>query len=177
MKTRVWIAVLVGFLLVTPLTACGGADSIDATVEALGSLTGEPAEEQVSMRLGEWVEASGLAMVARMVEDPAVPDTSHYDPKPGTRLVAVEWELGSLSTTHQSAPHSAQLIDDRGARHDAVFGAMADHRDIEMRPIRTGERVSGWLAFEVPEGRTPVALEYKPSIWGRSIELLVSLVE
>jgi hypothetical protein len=179
MKMRVWIAALVGLILVPALAACGGADSIDATVAALASVTGEPTEvkAQVSTRLGEWVEASGLAMVARALEDPANPKTGSYEPTPGTRLVAVQWELGSLSDTHQSAPHAAQLIDDRGVRHDAVFGAMAEHLDFVSGPIRTGERVSGWLAFELPEGRRPVALEYKPSVWGRAIELKVSLVE
>jgi hypothetical protein len=179
MKMRVWIAVLVGFMLVAGIAACGGTNGIEATVEALASVSGDSAEaeEQVSTHLGEWMEGSGLAMVAWAVEDPANPKSSSYEPKPGTRLVAVEWELGSLSDTHHSAPHAAQLIDDRGVRHDAVFGSMADHRDIENRPIRMGERIRGWLAFELPEGRTPLALEYRPSVWGRDIELKVSLVE
>lgn len=179
MKLRVGLAVLVGFMLVLGLTACGGTSGIEATVEALTLVTGEPAEaeEQESTRLGEWMEGSGLAMVAWAVEDPANPKTGSYDSNPGTRLVAVEWELGSLSDTHHSVPHAAQLIDDRGVRHDAIFGVMADHVDFLSDPIHTGERVRGWMAFEVPEGATPVALEYKPSIWGRAIELKVSLVE
>jgi hypothetical protein len=179
MKNRVWTAVLVGMVLVLSLAACGGANSIDATVAAVAAVSGEQteAQEQESTHLGEWMEGSGLAMVARAVEDPANPKTSSYEPKPGTRLVAVEWELGSLSSTHHGTPHAAQLIDDRGVRHDAIFGAMADHRDIENRPINMGERVRGWLAFEVPDGASPVALEYKPSVWGRDIELKVSLLE
>ena len=179
-KRVLGVLVLVGMVFALGLAACGEKTDAEVTATALAAVTDDsPVEhsEPGSNRLGEWTEGSGLAMVARAVEDPATPDTSNYDPKPGTRLVAVHFELGSLSGTHHGAPHAAKLIDDRGVKYEAVYGAMAEHPEIESVAVGMGERVSGWLAYEVPEGAEPVFLEYKPSVWGRSIELRVSLTE
>ena len=116
-------------------------------------------------------------MVAHAIEDPAVPDTARYEPKPGTRLVAIHFELGSLSGTHHGTPHAAKLIDDRGIKYEAVYGAMAEHPEIESIAVGMGERVNGWIAYELPDGAVPTYLEYKPDVWGRSIQLRVSVTE
>ena len=179
-KRLSWVSVLVAMLLVLVLSACGEKTDAEVTATALAAVADESAvehSEQGSNRLGEWTEGSGLAMVARAVDDPATPDTANYEPKPGTRLVAVHFELGSLSGTHHGTPHAAKLIDDRGVKYEAVYGAMADHPEIESVAVGMGEKVSGWIAYEVPEGAVPAFLEYKPSVWARSIELRVSLTE
>jgi hypothetical protein len=54
---------------------------------------------------------------------------------------------------------------------------MAEHKEIATGIISMGDRVRGWLAFELPEGVTAVSLEYKPIAWNRVIELRVSLGE
>jgi len=178
-KKVFWVPVLVAMLLVLALSACGEKTGAEMTATALAAVTNSPAEtsEPGSNRLGEWVEGSGLAMVARAIEDPAVPDTARYQPKPGTRLVAIHFELGSLSGTHHGTPHAAKLIDSRGVKYEPVYGAMAEHPEIESVAVEMGERVSGWIAYELPEDAVPEFLEYKPDVWGRYIELRVSLVE
>jgi hypothetical protein len=179
-KRALGALVLVALLLVLALCGCGEKTSAEVTATALAEVTSdEPVEhvEQGSEQLGEWAEGSGLAMVARAIEDPAAPDTASYEPKPGTRLVAVLFELGSLSGTHHGTPHAAKLIDQRGVKYEAVYGAMADHSEIESVAVSMGERVKGWIAYEVPDGAVPTFLEYKPSVWGRHIELRVSLTE
>lgn len=178
-KRSFWVPVLVGILLALALTACGEKTGAEVTATALAAVTDSPVEhaEPGSNRLGEWTEGSGLAMVARAIEDPAVPDTTGYEPKPGTRLVAVHFELGSLSGIHHGTPHAAKLIDSRGVKYEVVYGAMAEHSEIEALAVEMGERVSGWLAYELPEDAVPMFLEYKPSVWRRDIELRVSLVE
>ena len=179
-KKAFWVPVLMGILLAMALAACGEKTGAEATATALAAITDSPVEhsEPGSNRLGEWAEGSGLAMVARAIEDPAVPDTTSYEPKPGTRLVAVHFELGSLSTTHHGSPRETKLIDSRGVRHEtAVYGAMAEHPEIGSVAVEMGQRVSGWMAFELPEDAVPEFLEYKPNTWGRDIELRVSLVE
>jgi hypothetical protein len=99
------LALLAGICLVLALAACGETNGIDieatATAVALANdrpVSGTPEESASfeSTRLGEWVEGSGLAMVAYAVEDPAVPNTNLYEPRPGTRLVGVELEIGCL---------------------------------------------------------------------------------
>jgi len=178
-KRSSWAWVLVLIWIVAALSACGEKSAVELTATAMAEVTDSPVEPvtQESNRLGEWAEDSGVALVARAIEDPAVPDTRRYEPKPGTRLVAVLFELGSLSGTHHGSPQGAKLIDDRGRRHEAVYGAMAEHEEIDSVVVDMGERISGWMAFELPDGAVPMFLEYKPTIWGRDIQLTVSLTE
>ena len=179
-KRALGVLVLVGMVFALGMVACGEKTDAEVTATALAAVTDDaPVEhsEPGSNRLGEWAEGSGLAMVARAIEDPAVPDTERYQPKPGTRLVAVHFELGSLSGTHHGTPHAAKMIDDRGVKYEAVYGAMAEHPEIESIAVSMGERVSGWMAYELPEGAVPMFLEYKPDVWGRNIELRVSLTK
>ena len=174
------VLVMVGTLLALGLAGCGEKTDAEVTATALAAVTDDsPGEdsEPGSNRLGEWTEGSGLAMVAHALEDPAEPDTTSYEPKPGTRLVAVHFELGSLSGTHYGTPHAAKMIDDRGVKYEAVYGAMAEHPEIESIAVSMGERVNGWMAYELPDGAVPTFLEYKPDVWGRNIELRVSLTE
>ena len=181
MKREHWVRLLVGLLLILGLAACGGGNGVEATATALAAATDSPADapgqEQESTTLGQWVEGSGLAMVAHTVEDPAVPNPEYYEPKEGSRLVAVEFELGCLADSHIVQAQETRLIDDLGRKHEAIYGAMADHRAISSGAIAMGERVRGWLAYELPDGRVPQSLEYAPTVWGRNIRLEVSLVE
>ena len=167
-KNAYWVPALVGMLLILVLSACGEKTDAEVTATALAGVTDSPTEhsEPGSNRLGEWTEGSGLAMVARAIEDPAVPDTPNYQPKPGTRLVAVHSELGSLSGSHHGTPHAAKMIDNRGVKYEPVCGAMAEHPEIESVAVEMGERVSCWMAYELPEDAVPIFLEYKPDVWG-----------
>ena len=181
MKRGLWAVLLVGLVLTFGLVACGDGNGVEATATALAAATDPPADtpgqEQESTSLGEWVEGSGLAMVAHTVEDPAVPNPEYYEPREGARLVAVEFELGCLANSHIVQAQETRLIDNLGRKHEAIYGAMADHRAIGSGEIAMGERVRGWLAYELPDGRFPQSLEYAPTVWGRNIRLEVSLVE
>ena len=183
MRRIAGIVLLAGVLLVLVVTACGDSTGIEATATAIAKArnqqgeTPEPEQDEASTSLGQWVEGSGLALVAYAVEDPAVPDTQNYQPREGARLVAVELELGCLADSHHVQAQEAKLIDDRGRKHEPIYGAMAEHRAIESGSISMGERVRGWLAYELPDGVMPQALEYAPTVWGRNIKLQVSLVE
>lgn len=181
MKKALWALLLAGICLALVLAACGETNRLDikATATALALVARTPVAGTAveSTRLGQWVEASGLAMVAHAVEDPAVGNADLYEPTPGTRLVAVELEIGCLEDSHNFTPQEASLIDSRGRRHEPVYRAMAEHGAIPTGVITMGERVRGWLAFELPEGVTAESLEYKPNVWNRVIELQVSLLE
>jgi len=177
------VMLLVGVLLVLVVAACGDSTGIEATATAIAKArnqqgeTPEPEQEEASTSLGQWVEGSGLAMVAYAIDDPAVPDPQNYEPREGARLVAVELEIGCLADSHHVQAQEAQLIDDRGRKHEPIYGAMAEHRAIVSGSISMGERVRGWLAYELPDGAMPQALEYAPTVWGRNIKLEVSLAE
>ena len=151
-------------LLIVSLSACGGSprDDVVATAAAIEGKSSAPAStpQSATERLGEWAEKDEVAMVARSVEDPAKVSTEVYEPKPGTRLVAVEFEMGCLAGAHQFGPQLTKLVDTKGKTYDRVPRAMADHEDMEVTTLHAGERLKGWLAYEVPEGAQPAHLIY-----------------
>ena len=158
------LSVAVILLLTMLLAACGGTSGHDvaATAAAIGVQSSGPASTPQSKteNLGEWAEKDEVAMVAHAVEDPAKVNAETYEPKPGTRLVAVEFEMGCLAGSHQFGPQLTKLADSRGKAYDRVSNAMADHEDLAVTELHAGERLRGWLAFEVPEGAEPASLVY-----------------
>ena len=158
------LLVAVVLLLAVSLAACGGSSGHDvlATASAIGAQSSGPAgtPQSRSERLGEWAEKDQVAMVAHAVEDPANVDAEVYQLKPGTRLVAVEFEMGCLAGGHQFGPQLAKLADTRGKTYDLVLNAMADHEDLAVTELHAGQRLRGWLAYEVPEGAEPASLVY-----------------
>jgi hypothetical protein len=156
--------VFVLMLSMLAVAACGGSPTSTVEIPTLppGVGSSSPADEprDTTEKLGEWAEKDGLALVARAVDDPAKPDTSAYEAKPGTRLVAVQIELGALEVGRQADPHLAKLIDAKGRSYEMVSGAMADHEPLTVKRLSAGERVTGWIAFEVPEGAQPTYLDY-----------------
>jgi len=151
-------------LLVVVLSACGGSprEDVAATASAIEGKSSAPASTPQSKteKLGEWAEKDEIAMVARAVEDPAKVSTEVYEPKPGTRLVAVQLDLGCLAGAHQFGPQLTKLVDTKGKTYDRVPRAMAEHEDMEVTTLHAGERLKGWLAYEVPEGAQPAYLVY-----------------
>lgn len=151
-------------LLTVFLPACGGSPRGDvaATAAAIEGKSSAPASTPQSKteKLGEWAEKDEIAMVARAVEDPAVVSAEVYEPKPGTRLVAVQLELGCLAGAHQFGPQLTKLMDTKGKTYDRVPRTMADHEDMVVTTLHAGERLEGWLAYEVPEGAQPAYLVY-----------------
>jgi hypothetical protein len=135
---------------------------VAATAAAIGAQSSGPASTPQSKteKLGEWAEKDEVAMVAHAVEDPANVNAEVYQLKPGARLVAVEFEMGCLAGSHQFGPQLIKLADTRGKTYDRVPNAMADHEDLAVTDLHAGERLRGWLAFEVPEGAEPASLVY-----------------
>ena len=158
------LLLIIAALLVASLAACGDSsrEDIAATAVAAEAHSVGPASTPRSKteKLGEWAERDEVAMVARTVEDPAKVNTEAYEPKPGTRLVAVELEMGCLAGSHQFGPQLVKLVDTRGKSYERVPHAMADHEDLTVTDLHAGDRMRGWLAFEVPEGAEPAILAY-----------------
>lgn len=154
----------VALLIALCLWACGSSpgDEVATTVAGVEAQGDGPVSTPQSRteRLGEWAEKDAVAMVARAVEDPAKADPTAYEPKPGTRLVGVELEMGCLAGSYQFGPQLVNLIDTRDQSYERVPSVMADHEDLVVTTLRAGERLRGWLAFEVPEGAEPASLVY-----------------
>ena len=144
---RFWLAGMAMVLVAALLSACGSSPRGDvaATAAAIQGHSSAPAgtPRTQTEKLGEWAEKDEVAIVARAVEDPAKVSTEVYEPKPGTRLVAVQFEMGCLAGAHDFGPQLTKLVDTNGKTYDRVPRAMADHEDMVVKTLHAGERIEG----------------------------------
>jgi hypothetical protein len=120
--------------------------------------TPEPAQEA---NLGDLVEQEGYSLVAVTVEDPA-PAGLLYTPTEGTKLVAVEVVIGNVSGERVTVNAlSSTLVDSDGFAHQAELAGRDGQ--IDLVDLKPGERVKGWIAFEIPEDVTPNIFKYEVS--------------
>ncbi|NLE74293.1 MAG: DUF4352 domain-containing protein [Actinobacteria bacterium] len=114
--------------------------------------------------LGDSVEGGGYGLAANEVENPAKPGLL-YQAEAGKKLVAVDVVIYNLSGEPLSAnPLNAQLIDKEGLTFTAELGG----RDGQVQTVTLfkGERVRGWIAFEIDENSVPAKLKYSASMFG-----------
>lgn len=185
MRLRLCLGVFIGLLVALSL-ACGDsaptstpkvstataegeaqADVVTAPLEEAAEPTSEPEPAAAPTdtpvpqlpALGEVAEKNGCTLMALALEDPAPPGTL-YSPAAGTKLVAVEIEVGNISDEPIGVnPLHAALVDSEGFKHSVEL-AGRDHQ-IATLEINTGERVKGWVAFEVPEEAVPATLHFE----------------
>ena len=116
---------------------------------------------EIDAGLGEMVESEGYSLVVEVIEDPASPGIL-YTPLEGTRLVAVEIavgnESGELITVN---PLNTILVDTNGYLYEAEL-AGSDNQ-LDLVDLNAGERVRGWVAFEIPEDAVPESVRYQVS--------------
>lgn len=120
--------------------------------------TPEPVQEA---NLGDLFEQDGYSLVAVTVEDPA-PAGLLYTPTEGAKLVAVEVIIGNVSGERVTVNAlNSTLIDSDGFAHQAELAGRDGQ--IDLVDIKPGERVKGWVAFEIPENVTPNIFKYEVS--------------
>lgn len=113
-------------------------------------------------KLGDLVEQFGYSLSAVTVEDPTKPGML-YKSKQGYKLVAVEIVLGNVSGDTLSVnPLNAVLVDTEGY----VYTTELASRDgqIDTIDLSTGEKVKGWIAFEIPENAVPASIKYNTQV-------------
>lgn len=118
--------------------------------------------------LGEAVEEEGYSLSAVAVEDPASPG-SLYTPKEGKKLVAVEVVLGNVDgEKFSSNALSATMIDTGGFAYRPELGSRAGGQ-IELIDLSPGEKIRGWITFEVPAGAVPESIKYEFSGYPKTV--------
>ena len=111
-------------------------------------------------KLGDVVEVGGYSLSAVTVEDPAKPGLI-YQPEKGTRLVAVEIVVGNVSGPELSVnPLYVVLVDSEGFLYEAELAGRDGQ--IDTVKINSGEKVKGWVAFQVPENATLESIKFAP---------------
>jgi len=135
------------------------------------SLTPTPAERY----LGDIVEHGGVWLTALTVQDPATPGMFASIGE-GNKLVAIEVVIGNSGSAPISVnSYYAELIDADGFVYQP--GILVLDSDIELDTVTLfkGEKVKGWIPFEIPQEAIPSLLIYKPDPFGE-IELEASLL-
>lgn len=158
-------------------TEPGEADATP-TKEAAPTETEEPTEEptpeQAEAYLGDFVNGGGIELAAYQVEDPTEPG-SFYEKGEGMRLVAVEVELANVAID----PFTVNALDfvlqdEDGFTYQPELGGR-DGGQISLVTLEPGERVRGWIAFELPEAAALRAVRYNPLFSFSDISLQTNL--
>jgi hypothetical protein len=112
--------------------------------------TPEPTEPPVVGYLEDFVEQDGIALAALQVADPATPGVL-YEKGEGKRLVAVELVLANVDVDPISVnPLDFAIQDAEGFTYQVELGG-SDLGQLALVTIAPGQRVRGWVAFEVDE--------------------------
>lgn len=121
----------------------------------------EDVEREITSKLGDLVEHEGYSLVAEIVENPTTPGIL-YTPMEGRKLIAVQIVVGNESGEVITVnPLNATLVDTDGYVYEAETGGRDGQ--IELVDLAQGERVRGWVAFEIPDNSTPESIKYQVS--------------
>jgi hypothetical protein len=181
MWTSAKIPVLVALAVIVTGLACGASSATEAPVVSTATSDTQPAEVEESTTapqpptkalptsapaaefLGDTAYSSGYSLTAVSAEDPAKPGT-FYQPSGGQRLVAIDVVVGNVSGDPLSVnPLNAILIDQEGFTYQPELAG----RDGQIATVDAfpGERVRGWIAFEIPEAATVSSVRYSSSLF------------
>ncbi len=108
--------------------------------------------------LGNTVEQYGYSLSSAAVEDPTT-SGMFYEAKKGYKLVAVEIVVGNVSGETLSVnPLDTILVDSNGFVYKPTLAGR--DRRLTAVHLNTGEKVKGWVAFEIPEDAIPASIKY-----------------
>jgi hypothetical protein len=118
--------------------------------------------------LGDVVAEHGCLLSAISVEDPTAPG-KQYQPEPGKKLIGVEIIVGDVSGDILNVnPFFCHLVDSEGFTYEPELGGQ--HRSLPSVALRAGEKIGGWVDFEVPETAVAASLWYLVDPLGESPE-------
>jgi uncharacterized protein DUF4352 len=112
-------------------------------------------------KLGDVVSQDGYTLSASEVEDPAKPGAFSNIQK-GMRLVAVEIAVGVETGAKITVnPLYAVLVDTDGFLYKAALGGRDGQ--IALMDLNPGERVKGWVSFQLPPNAKLEGIKYNVS--------------
>ncbi|MEV7112352.1 DUF4352 domain-containing protein [Streptomyces anulatus] len=173
-RTTAIAAVLTAGLLLTA-TAC-----TDDDITTKPSKTGaaeqpatEPAEDEPTKatvaKIGDTITLKGqedgeqVDAVLKKLVDPATPADEFFGPEDGSRWVAAQFELTNTGTKPyaDSPSNGAQVADADGQRFSATFAdTKAGPSMTSEAKVPPGEKVLGWITFEVPTASKVVTVQF-----------------
>lgn len=187
------IPIVVAIAIMVTGLACGASSATQAPIVSTATSDAQPAEvEEQTMApqppaeppptsarpaefMGDTAYRSGYSLTALRVEDPAKPGVL-YQPSIGQRLVAVDVVVGNVSSDRLIVyPLNAVMIDQQGFTYQPELAG----RDGQIAIVGAfpGERVRGWIAFEIPEAALVSSLRFTPGLLFSSEFIEVGLTQ
>ena len=113
-------------------------------------------EERNNQQIG----SAEYALHVSKFEDPASAATSYKPKLANSRLVAVEVTLENTKSKDALDVTSAnlKLVDASGQTYEAFAGG--HDGEIKTASLKTGEKATGWVAFEIPKDIKPAKVRY-----------------
>jgi len=108
-------------------------------------------------KVGETVERNGYTLSVAKFE-PASKPSGFGIRRPGNKLVGVELIIGNTNTNRLTVnPGSAELVDTGGFVYRFSLAGQYG-KQLDVGDIGKGEKVRGWIAFEIPSDATVWAI-------------------
>lgn len=144
---------LAGFML----TACNGTkDSSDDDSSSDSESSEEPG-------INDKVKLDDYVVMVADIEDPYVETNEFLQPDEGNRYVAVE-VVYENQTDDESLDYNVYdwtLYDSEGYSYDPSFAAKDP--DLGSGNVNAGDKVRGWITFEVGEDAEDFKIQFAPS--------------
>lgn len=156
-------------------TATGQAQKPAAPAKATDVPASEPTAAVTIGRMGETIAQGGYRLTVTKVEEAqAFGDFARAEA--GKKLVAVEMliESGADEGVDINPMFYAKVKDADGYEYSASLAGKEPTLKAQNN-LPKGEKVRGWVTFEVPETASGLVLSYKPMTLGDAINLRVSL--
>jgi hypothetical protein len=171
--------------LTATLVACGGSDgggdNAEPTKNTSSSGSAEPGGAQPVGKLGDTLTLEGLPgnldttgtvqadFTLKKYEDHAQAAVDYFKAPPGKRLVAAEFTIvgTGTGTYHDAGYNGAKVIDSTGQGYVGKPGTPTVGESLDLSIIlEPGERITGWVMFEVPEDAKITAVTYQMDATG-----------
>jgi hypothetical protein len=127
--------------------------------------SGPPAPPRTH-KLGQTAAARDFAVTLQEVK---ICDGTRIAPKPGNVRLGVRLTIeGRTEREVPVNPFYARLVDRErdGYAYAATFGGCEP--DLKSARVKKGDRMSGWVTFEIPKQASGLELSYSPYVLGSS---------
>ena len=108
----------------------------------------------------EQVGTANYKLTVAAVEDPAKPSAAYKQKLADSRLIAVQVTLENVQSNDalDVSADNLKLLNDKSRAFDAIAGAHDD--ELKAGKLKKGEKVTAWVAYEVPKDAKVIKVRY-----------------